>query len=1030
MQFTFKIQSFQEDAVDNIVEVFRGESLTNNSLYRYDDGVKKPRFYTNEGLFFKEDIAYSNHPISLTPEQLLSNINRIQQQNHIKKSSKLDKTLGGCSIDIEMETGTGKTYVYINTMFELNKHYGWNKFIVVVPSIAIREGVKKTFQITEDHFMGRYGKKARYFVYDSSQLMELEQFSTSSDINVMIINSQAFASSFKKEGSNKNSKIIFSERDEFQSRCPIDVIAANNPIVILDEPQKLKGTGTQNVLKESFNVLFSLHFSATHEIKHNLVYSLDALDAYNEKLVKKIEVKGIEVKNLAGTSCYIYLEDIILDPKLPPRAKIEMEISHFNGVKRETRILSEYDNLYMESKGLEAYRDVYITDIDYNNGCVEFSNGIRLSPGEVNGDVSEDNLRRIQIRETIISHFEKEQKLFKRGIKCLSLFFIDHVDKYRQYDTSGNQILGPYGRMFEEEYNHYLSKNKQSFNPEYMEYIESITVSSTHNGYFSVDKKTKRNIDSTVKGKEKFSDDVDAYDLILKDKERLLSFEEPTRFIFSHSALSEGWDNPNVFQICALKHSESTTRKHQEVGRGLRLCVDRDGNRMDLEECGGLIHEINTLTVIAGEGYEEFVRDLQSEISMNLRERPKKVNEESFKGVEVEVGGNDIIVDEETAKSIYRALFHKGFLDDSGLPNEKCKNALESGEVILDSNTGLSKYNNVVTETLRGIIDGSCEGIIGNAKKVRVNNRLNENFYKKEFQALWNEINHKYTYRVEFDSNELINNSVKLINGLTVSTLSYRLVAGNQKNELEEDDLKERTAFETKKEKTSFLESTGSTIKYDLVGEIANGSTITRSTAAAILTKMEQKEFDMFKLNPEEFISKVCNHIKEAKATTIVDHIKYNRLDDTYDSSIFTQSKSSCDPKNALLGKKHVMDYVCLDGLAVDSVERRFAESLERAEDVTVYAKLPKGFQIPTPIGNYTPDWAIVFDDSEGNKHLFFIAETKGSMKSTQLRAIEKAKIHCAEQLYTINVSDVHYACVDSYQSLIDIIGPLKSKSE
>ena len=940
----------------------------------------------------------------------------------------MDKSLGICSLDIEMETGTGKTYVYIKTIFELNKRYGWNKFIIVVPSIAVREGVRKSFEVMEEHFMEYYRKKARYFVYSSSDLQKIDSFSCDSGINVMIINYQAFASSFDEDKTSKESRIIFEVRDEFQSRRPIDVIAANNPIVILDEPQKLKGKNTQGVLKKYFNVLFSLYFSATHEIKHDLIYSLDALDAYNEKLVKKIEVKGIEPRNLGGMSCYIYLDDIVLDRKLPPRARIEMEISCSNGIKREIRTLSNFDSLYVESKNLEAYRDVFITNIDYGNGIVEFSNGIRLSPGEIVGDVSEDNLRRIQIRETIASHFEKEEKLFSMGIKCLSLFFIDRVDKYRQYDEHGYSILGQYGKIFEEEYNRFLKEHIQSFNVEYLRYIQSIPVTLTHNGYFSIDKKTKHIVDSKTRKNAEFSDDVDAYDLILKDKERLLSKDEPIRFIFSHSALSEGWDNPNIFQICALKHSESATRKHQEVGRGLRLCVNRDGNRMDFAECGNLIHDINILTVIAGEGYDEFVRGLQDQISKNLRERPKKVDKELFEGIEVKIDNEDVKIDKKTANAIYHTLIRKGLIDDSDEPNNVCRKMLDSEEPILDSDTGLSAYNDIVTEYLHLIINGNSLGeIIGNGKNVRINNQLNENFYKKEFQALWNEINHKYTYRVEFDSEELIHKSVQSINkSLFVNKISYTLIAGSQKNELDENDLKERNSFEAKTEKTSVLESSGSSVKYDLVGEIASGAVITRCTAVSILKDIEQKKFDMFKQNPEEFIIKICKLIRETKATIIVDHITYNRLDDTYDSSIFTQSKSNCDPKKALLGKKHIMDYVCTDGLVVDSVERRFAESLERADNVAVYAKLPKGFQIPTPIGNYTPDWAIAFDDSMGIRHLFFVAETKGSMESIQLRPIEQAKIHCANQVYNVPGSKVRYECVDSYESLLNKIRALE----
>lgn len=1024
MRFTFKIQPYQTDAVEKIIETFDGVSFNDSNTYRLDRGnTSNTELIFEDGQFISEISAYSNHSINISSNRLLENIRKIQCNSELIPSKSLDSTLGRCSLDIEMETGTGKTYVYIKTMFELNKHYGWSKFIVVVPSIAIREGVKKSFEITQDHFMEHYGKKARFFIYDSSNLQKLDDFSRDSGINVMIINSQAFATSLKEDGKSKDSRIIYSERDEFQSRRPIDVIAANNPIIILDEPQKLSGKVTQEALKKHFNALFSLNFSATHKVNHNLIYSLDALDAYNQKLVKKIEVKGIEMKNLRGTSCYIYIDNIILSPKDPPKARIEMEISHSNGVRRETRILSYGDDLYVESNGLGAYKGVFISDINTIQSYVEFSNGERLSPGDVIGDASEENLRRIQIRETIISHFEKEEKLFRKGIKCLSLFFIDEVSNYRQYDDSGNQVLGPYGRMFEEEYSRILSERGKLFDPDYMEYVGPIPVSSTHQGYFSIDKKTKRSVNSVVKGKSEYSDDVDAYDLILKDKERLLSFEEPTRFIFSHSALSEGWDNPNVFQICALKHSDSTVRKRQEVGRGLRLCVNSKGERMDLEECGDLIHDTNKLTVIASEGYDSFVKNLQKEMSEDLRERPSKITKESL--MKVTVNGEGITITEGNATRIYNNLIRKGYVDDYGKPTEECMKAIESGVLLFDKSSDLYEFNDAIVDLIRTVNEGgTLSTMIDDGKKSRIKeNKLNENFLKKEFQALWHEINHKYSYRVEYDSQELIRKSVKSIDdNLSVNKLSYVLVGGEQDSHQDEADLKNGKSFVKNRQETKVMESSGSSVKYDLVGEIATGSTITRHTAVAILKGIEQRKFDMFRQNPEEFITKVCRIIKDEKATMIINHITYNRLDDEYDSSIFTESKTNCDQSKAFVGSKHIMDYVFTDGLAEDSVEKRFAQSLDCAEEVAVYAKLPKGFKIPTPVGNYSPDWAIAFDDSKGIKHIFFIAETKGSMDSMQMRQIETAKIHCAEQAYNIPDSKVRYHQVDSYETLLNLI--------
>jgi len=607
LKFNFKIQGYQTDAVESTVGIFNGQPHYDRTSYIRDLGKTTPQPAQiqlsmideyGEQIDIENETGFKNDNIDLSDEQILRNIREMQTLNNIKLSDDIAKHLGRCSLDIEMETGTGKTYVYIKTMFELNKRYGWSKFIVVVPSIAIREGVKKSFEMTVDHFMEHYGKKARFFIYNSSNLNQLDNFSSSNGINVMIINTQAFASSLKEDGKSKESRIIYSKRDEFGSRRPIDVISANRPIIILDEPQKMGGEVTQKALK-SFNPLFCLNYSATHKDHHNLVYVLDALDAYNKRLVKKIEVKGFEVKNFRGTDQYLYLENIVLSSKKPPMARLEFEIAYNKSINRETRLLGVGDNLYYLSNEMEQYQGYTISEIDPIGGTVTFTNGEVIAKGDIVGDISEKDMRRIQIRETIISHFKKEETLFNKGIKTLSLFFIDEVAKYRQYDEDGNEQLGEYGQMFEQEYISVLNDYINLFDTPYQQYLKGIEVADTHKGYFSIDKKTGHSVDSDLKRGAEFSDDISAYDLILKNKEQLLSFEEPTRFIFSHSALREGWDNPNVFQICTLKHSDNATAKRQEVGRGMRLCVDKEGNRMDAETCGATVHSINMLTVIA-----------------------------------------------------------------------------------------------------------------------------------------------------------------------------------------------------------------------------------------------------------------------------------------------------------------------------------------------------------------------------------------------------------------------------------------------
>lgn len=1020
MKFKFKVQPYQTDAVNAVIEVFNGQPKYEPLSYIRDLGKNYQQSIDENG-----DIGYKNAVIQLSENQLLDNIRKLQSQSNIKMSDKLIKDLGACSLDIEMETGTGKTYVYIKTMFELNKRYGWSKFIVVVPSIAIREGVKKSFEVTADHFMEHYNKKARFFIYNSANLNELDKFSSNSDITVMIINTQAFATSLKEGANNKEARIIYSKRDNFQSRRPIDVISANRPIIILDEPQKMGGTVTQNALKK-FNPLFSLNYSATHTRQHNLIYVLDALDAYNNQLVKRIEVKGFDIKNLGGTDNYLFLESIILSSKKPPMARIEFEVKYSDHIKRETRILGADDDLYSLSKNMEQYRGYRISEVDPIRNTVTFTNGETIHTGEVVGDISETDLRRVQIRETIRSHFEKEKELYSRGIKTLSLFFIDEVAKYRQYDDDGNEINSLYGEIFEQEYTDILNEYITLYNTPYEQYLSNIETSRTHAGYFSIDKKGHK-IDSTLKRGKDESDDISAYDLILKDKERLLSFENPVRFIFSHSALREGWDNPNVFQICTLKHGgSSSTQKRQEVGRGLRLCVDKNGDRMDKDTLGNLVQQVNQLTVIASDGYRDFVKSLQEGIREDLYERPTKATAEYFIGKTIKIGSTDITISDKQGKDIYRYLIRNDYIDDDDKITEQYRADSENG-CFAPLPESCKDIADGVHALIKGIFDEKAlDDMVGNAHAPKMpDNVLNDNFWKKEFQTLWNYINHKYAYRVEFDSEELIKKAVEHINDkMYVARLQYTVTRGTQKQNLSNDELKSGEGFSAEKSRTFTLErGESSSVKYDLIGKIAESTKLTRRSAAKILSSVRPDIFAMFRNNPEEFITKAIRLIDEEKASMIVDHISYNLTDGKYDSNIFTAEKNT-DISKAYRSKKHIQDYVFTDGYAKDgkSVERKFAEDMDISEEVCVYAKLPKGFSIPTPVGNYSPDWAVAF--YEGTvKHIYFIAETKGTMDSLNLKPIEKAKIDCAEKLFAqLSGADVVYDRVDSYQTLLNMI--------
>lgn len=1026
MKFKFKIQDYQTEAVEAVVKVFEGQPFNNRVSYLRDLGNQTTPIQTS---LLADDLQYvgnngsgfGNASIELSDIQLLDNIRALQLDNNIKQSSELSKPFGNtcrCALDIEMETGTGKTYCYIKTMFELNKKYGWSKFIVVVPSIAIREGVKKSFEVMEDHFFEQYNKKARFFVYNSKNLNLLDNFSASKDINVMIINAQAFASSLKEGAKNEAARIIYSKQDSFGSRRPIDVIAANRPIIILDEPQKLGGDATQASIK-LFKPLFALNYSATHKDVHNLVYVLDALDAYQKKLVKKIEVKGFDLRNLRGTDGFVYLSQILLDPKKPPMARLTFEINYSKGINREPRIVKVNDNLYDMSAGgnmppLEQYKNGFvIKEINPVNNTITFLNGEVLAVGEVSGNRNEKDMRRIQIRETILSHFEKEEKLFNMGIKCLSLFFIDEVAHYRQYDENGSEVLGDFGIMFEQEYNDVLNDYIRLDETPYIQYLKSIDVHATHKGYFSIDKKTNRIMNSVEK--RGVCDDISAYDLILKNKERLLSFDEPTRFIFSHSALREGWDNPNVFQICTLKQSNSEVGKRQEVGRGMRLCVDRSGNRIDGTVHGVKVHDVNVLTVVASDSYKTFVGGLQKEIKDTLYERPTKATKEYFAGKVVKVNGEAHEITKQEAVIIERYLGFNGYIDYDGNVTDKYRQAQESGE-FAELPHEIAAIAEGVHKLVQGVFDEKVLAeIIAPANKPKITeNELNENFAKKEFQTLWNYINHKYAYEVSYDSEELIKNAIKAIDEqMYVTELTYVRTIGSQG--------KESLDFTEGKTKTTTLRNGGgSNVAYDLVGKISQGATLTRKTVVKILQGIRSEVFAMFKVNPEEFISKAIRYINEQKATMIVDEIKYNITDEEpYSSDIFTAEKGVIDFDRAVKADKHITPYVVVDS----DTEKKFAIDLERSDgDVCVYAKLPRTFKIPTPVGDYSPDWAIAFYEGKV-KYIYFIAETKGSMESLQLKKVESAKIRCAKKLFaSINNGTVHYDVADTYQHLIDIM--------
>lgn len=1029
MEYRFKIQPYQTNAVESVADVFRGQPYVRREEYRHDLGKKDHDLELTS-------TAYRNHELELDDAALLANIQMIQNRFNLPKDEKLVKAVLGKkrlsvpALDVEMETGTGKTYCYIKTMFELHARYGWSKFMVVVPGIAIREGVKKSFEMTVAHFMEHYGQKARFFVYDSHNLSLLDAYSSDSGLNVIIINMQAFSSSLKEGAKNKESRIIYDRRDEFGTRRPIDVIAANRPIVILDEPQKLRGNATLEGLAQ-FTPLFLLNYSATHADQHNVVYSLDALDAYNKKLVKKIQVKGVLANKLVGGSAYMYLSRILISANEQPLARLELEVmlGKTGIIRRKMMILQAGDDLFKASGDLMQYnKDFVITEVNPITNQVSLRNGVVLTVGETYGDQTEAGIRRVQIQETILSHLEKEAELFHKGIKTLSLFFIDEVKKYRDYDENGSPVPGEYARIFEEEYRNILNERADLFeDADYAAYLRRDPVEKIHNGYFSVDKKNGRCVNSETKRGSDISDDVSAYDLILKNKERLLNPDEPVRFIFSHSALREGWDNPNVFQICTLKHSDAIVARRQEVGRGLRLAVDKNGVRMDAETLGlEDVHRLNRLTVIANESYASFTEALQRETQETLRKRPKSLGTELLTGLTMTRMQEDgsfvkVVLEQREAERLHIWLQDHELVDRQDKPTEKMRERVQSGQ-LPPLPAQLAGLENSVLLLMKEATNGCdlSKWVENGSESQARENELNENFNKQEFKELWRRINHKYNYTVHFDSDELIEKAVAILNSnqFHVSGATYTVTQGDISSEL----LEKLGDFNDTTTKTRYLKSAGGNARYDVVGQIAKAAMLTRRTVVNILKRLKSDKLGLLAKNPEQFIRKASELIVQEKATMIVEHISYNRLDGEYDKNIFTVNVNSVTRERLYKAKKHIQPYVVVDGL----VELNMAKEMDAANEVCVYAKLPagkNGFQIPTPVGHYSPDWAIVFNSDDKVKHVFFIAETKGSMNTMQLRSVEAAKIQCATKLFNeISTEDVRYYQVTDYQTLLNIV--------
>lgn len=883
----------------------------------------------------------------------------------------------------------------------------------MVPSVAIREGVHKSLEITADHFQEIYGKKIRFSIYNTqnkSNIVNIKNFANTSNIEVLIMNYQAFATK------SKESRKIYQKLDAIQSEKPIDIIKRARPILIIDEPQRF-GEKAESLLHE-FNPLFVLRYSATHKKDYNKIYRLDAIDAYNRKLVKKINVKGIEVVGNSGTNSYLFLDRINISAKHFPTANIELEIKQKTGIKKVIRKIEEKDDLYSTkfSNELKQYKGFIVKEINGLTNKVSFTNGIEIYVGQSIGEVDTKHVRRIQIRETIRSHLEKERLMYQKGIKVLSLFFIDEVLKYRVYDENNNQMNGEYADLFEQEYQK-ETQQQTLFDEDYNNYINSHSAKEIHKGYFSIDKKG-RLVDSREKRNETGSDDVSAYDLIMKNKERLLSFSEPTRFIFSHSALREGWDNPNVFQICTLKHSQSTMSKRQEIGRGLRICVNSDGERMDASVLDNEFFHINTLTVVASESYDNFAKELQREIVESLSDRPIILTMDILVDRVLKNDKDDkFVFDNQSAMDLIIKFKEKAYVDSDYKITDKLIEDIGNDKVEVPKN--LVNFKDSVCELMQNIYS-TANFKANNEKEDNIHEnplKPNDNFAKKEFQDLWKKIKVKTVYEVDFDSDELIKKSVDAIDSnLTVKKVIVNITAGEQRETIDEESLKSGNSMVKHKNITEKADSLLGAVRYDLVAEIAKETRLTRKTIVKILQKLQANTFHNFRVNPESFIQGVSTIINSEKATTLINNIIYSKTDKTYSDDVFTINNFQGSlSKNIIKVKRHIYDYLKTDS----DTERDFATDLESGE-ILVYAKLPNDFKIPTPVGNYNPDWAIVFDTTDF-KYVYFIAETKGSMETLQLKEIEKRKINYAKKHFdALGHADIKYDVITTYQDLKD----------
>ncbi|RMD01091.1 DEAD/DEAH box helicase [Clostridium autoethanogenum] len=970
---------YQKESISSIADIFKGQipAQSNFTVSAMTDKVG------TEGKLIT-DLGIGNK-LELDEDDILKNVREIQLRNGLKPSTSVDLGRKHFKFTIEMETGTGKTYVYLRTIFELNSKYGFTKFVIVVPSVAIKEGVVKSIDIMTEHFKRLYANVIfKDYEYKSQKLDIIRDFATSDNIRIMIMTIQSI---------NKDTNVINVDNEKTNGIKPIEFIKETNPIVIIDEPQSVAGTQNGKESIESLNPLCTVGYSATHKDKYNLMFRLDAVDAYERQLVKQIEVASVFSKD-HNNAAYIKFISV---SNSKSQIKAKLEIGKWDAKKgtivRRSKEYKKGDDLYELSDNRDVYKGYQITEINAKEGdeYVCFVGHEPMKLGEVRGEIDDDIIKRTQIRKTIEEHLNKDLKLKKEGIKVLSLFFIDKVANYRTMDKDGNVQKGKYAIWFEEEY------KKTVMNPKYKTLFNDVDIETeaelVHGGYFAQDKKGKLKDTSGLT-----QADEDAHNLIMTDKEKLLSFDTKLKFIFSHSALREGWDNPNVFQICTLNETKSEMKKRQEIGRGLRLAVNQDGERV-------YGFRVNTLTVMANESYEDFARKLQSEYEEDEGIRFGIVEKHSFANIIISKDGGSTYLEQERSEEIYNHLKKCKYVDDKGKITDKLRNDLKEQKVDIPE-----EFKIVEDEIIYKLKKLSGNLNIKNAedkKQIKLNKMR---YLSPEFKELWDRIKYKTTYSVNFDSNELINKCAEEIKrSLNIS--KAKIIYSKAEIDITKAGMvtEENNRYSDDIEEPNFIFP-------DIITFLQNQTNLTRRTLVEILKKSER--LDDFRKNPQQFMDEAASIIKRKMRLMIVDGIKYKKVGDDkyYAQELFeTEELYGYLSKNMIGSKKSVYDYIIYDS----DVEAQFAKKFEKNDSVRMYIKLPDWFKVPTPLGSYNPDWAVFIEKDNAEK-LYFVVETKGNILAGELREREYKKIQCGHKHFAALGNDVVFKETDSFEKFIE----------